>query len=279
MEPLYSGQPFHFKLKEEDQLLLKQNWQDHWAAAQQAGVNWSLIPGAGVTSSKLAVKLAEQDSRLLASVGLHPLKAQQADINQSLETISLLINQSLSIVAIGETGLDLFNIKDEQERAVWQEAQEALFIQHIQLAIKHQLTLIIHARDHQEVAYWRILELLKKYWPAEQSVIFHCLSGPLDYVKQALSIKHSYFGFDGNLSFHNAEQLRELFSYLNRQAPDKILLETDAPYLAPTPYRGRICQPAMIAKTAQFAQEQLDANLQQIYNNSLRAFNLQDEKN
>ena len=279
LEPLYSGQPFHFQLKKEDQPLLQQNWQDHWSAAQTASVKWSLIPGAGVTSSQLATKLADQDPHLLASVGIHPLKARQSDLNQGLEKIASLIDQSASIAAIGETGLDLFNINAKQERAAWQNAQETLLIQHIQLAIEYQLTLIIHARDHQEAAYWRILELLAEYWPAQQSVIFHCLSGPIDYVKQALSIKHSYFGFDGNLTFRNATELRDLFNYLNKQAPDRILLETDAPYLAPSPYRGRICQPVMIAETAQFAQEQLDADLQQIYNNSLRAFNVQDEKN
>jgi TatD DNase family protein len=277
LEPLYSGQAFCFKIDKNDSLLNK-NWQDHWLEAQKNDIKKTLIPGAGLSSSQLAVKIAKQDKNLYASVAVHPLRVEKIQLKKAINIIEKLA-QEKTVVAIGETGLDFFYFskKDKpDEIAAIKKAQEELFISQIQLAIKNKLTLIVHARDQGEEAYWRILEILKEHWPAKENIIFHCLSGPDNYIKEAMSIKNSYFGFDGNLTFKNANNLRKNFQLVQKEKPNRILLETDAPYLAPIPYRGQICEPAMISQLANFAKINLKADLDQIYQNSLFAFNLQN---
>ena len=282
LEPLYSGQAFCFKIDKNDSLL-KKNWQDHWLEAQNNDIQKTLIPGAGLNSSQLAVEIAKKDQNLYASVAVHPLRVEKIALKKAIATIEQLAEEK-NVIAIGETGLDFFHFSKKDDLKKLQnikEAQEQLFIEHIKLAVKKKKTLIIHARDQGEEAYWRILEILKKYWPAKENIIFHCLSGPMDYIKEAMTIENSYFGFDGNLTFKNAKNLREMFQLIQREKADKILLETDAPYLAPVPYRGQICQPKMISHLANFVKINLKANLDQIYQNSLAAFNLpsNSEKN
>lgn len=279
LEPLYSGQALNFKIDDQDPILQK-TWQDHWLEAQRQGIKKSLIPGAGSRSSQLAVEIAKTDANLYASVAIHPLRAAKIDLTAALESIKEL-SQDNAVVAIGEAGLDFFHFdKAADSSSIKQEKQkqEALFIAQIQLAVENDLTLIIHSRDQGEEAYWRILEILEEHWPAKQNVIFHCLSGPLAYIKKAMQIDHSYFGFDGNLTFKNAQYLQEIFQLFQKQAPEKILLETDAPYLAPVPFRGQICQPAMIAELANFVKNNFQANLELIFQNSLRAFNLESDE-
>ena len=279
LEPLYSGQILNFKIDDKDPILQK-NWQDHWLEAQQQGIKKSLIPGAGLKSSQLAVEIAKTDANLYASVAVHPLRAAKIDLSTAIETIKEL-SQDDAVIAIGEAGLDFFHFDKAADLATIEKEkkkQEALFIAQIQLAVENDLTLIIHSRDQGEEAYWRILEILEEHWPAKQNVIFHCLSGPLAYIEKAMQIDNSYFGFDGNLTFKNAQYLQEIFQLFQKQAPEKILLETDAPYLAPVPFRGQICQPAMIAELANFLKNNFQANLELIFQNSLRAFNLESDE-
>lgn len=277
LEPLYSGQATYFDIDDNDPIL-KKNWRDHWQHAQESGIKKTLVPGAGLSSSRLAVEIAQEEQNLYASVAIHPLRVEKIDFDSATKEIQQLSQKEL-VVAIGETGLDYFHFAKEDLKTVnkIKKEQEKLFIEHIKLAIQRKLTLIIHARDKNEEAYWRILEILDQYWPAEENIIFHCLSGPINYVKKAMQIKNSYFGFDGNLTFKNANYLRELFQLLNKEHPDKILLETDAPYLAPTPFRGQICQPAMISELAKFVEKNLEGNLEQIYQNSLKVFKLEND--
>ena len=276
LEPLYSGQNFAFKIKDNDPILNK-DWHDHWQKAQDCDIKASLIPGAGLTSSEKAVKIAEQEKNLFASVGVHPLRAQKIELESAIATIEKL-SKSKKVVAIGEVGLDYFSLAENENLAAIKQNQEKLFIEQIKLAAKNKLTLIVHARDREDEAYWRILELVENYWPQEQAIIFHCASGPIDYIKTALKIKNSFFGFDGNITFKNAANLRELFNLVQEKTPEKIILETDAPYLAPVPHRGKICEPWMISDLTQFVKQELNANLEQIFNNSLQAFNLGNYK-
>ena len=87
-------------------------------------------------------------------------------------------------------------------------------------------------------------------------------------------MKNSYFGFDGNLTFKKPDDIRTIFSLVQKTDSKKILLETDSPYLAPEPHRGKICEPHMIVEIAQYAQDKLGADLAEIYQNSLNAFNI-----
>lgn len=275
LEPLYSGNPFCFKIKENDPIL-NMKWQDHWQNAQKNGVSKSIIVGPGLASSQKAVEVANTDQNLYAAVGIHPERANKIiDVDQAMSELEELARNK-KVVAIGETGLDYFYLKPDEQNKI--EAiklrQKSLFIGQIKLAQKLGLTLILHVRDHDDHAYLETLDLIEKYWQFDNALIFHCVSGPIPYIQKALALKKSYFGFDGNITFKKADEIREIFTLVQNTNSKKILLETDAPYLAPEPYRGQICEPYMISQTASYIKEKLNANLEEIYQNSLDAFGI-----
>lgn len=275
LEPLWSGQAAHFKIKEQHPLLF-QNWQQHWQNAQKVQVTHSLVVGADLITSQKAVQIAQSEKRLYAAVGLHP---ESVSLNQDQKQALLVLKkiaQNKKVLAIGETGLDYFYLSKEAAKTFGQiqAQQKALFIEQIHLAVELGLRLIVHVRDQGEQAYWEALEILQEHWQFKQALIFHCVSGPLAYIAAALKLPQTYFGFDGNLTFKKADDLREIFAYVQKTDNSKILLETDAPYLAPEPDRGKICEPQMIVNLAAYVQNQLGANLSTIYQNSLQAFNL-----
>ncbi len=276
LEPLYSGQASHFKIKDQD-LILKQNWQQHWQKAQACDVKKSIIVGPSLNYSQKAIEIAEQEQDLYAAVGIHPEEIDQIDeVAIAIDKLAQL-TQSKKVVAIGETGLDYFYLaaKSDDETQQIKAKQQELFIAQIKLANQLDLPLVLHVRDQRETAYFATLELIEQYWQFKNPLIFHCVSGPLAYIKKALTMKQSYFGFAGNITFKKADQIREIFSLVQKTDPTKILLETDSPYLAPEPHRGQICEPHMISQTAKFMQIQLGADLEEIYQNSLRAFKLE----
>lgn len=275
LEPLYSGQAFCFKIKEENPIL-KQNWRDHWQKSQQEGITKSIVVGPGIKSGQKAVEIAEAENNLYAAVGIHPERANKiVDTKKSLKQLAKLA-QSKKVVAIGETGLDCFYLKSEnhQETLVIKEKQKELFIGQIDLANQLNLPLILHVRDKTENTYLETLEIIEQYWQFKNSLIFHCVSGPKLYIEKALKMSGSYFGFDGNLTFKKAEDIRAIFALVQKTDSKKILLETDAPYLAPEPHRGQVCEPYMIIETAKYAENKLGADLKEIYQNSLEAFNI-----
>lgn len=275
LEPLYSGQAFCFKIKDEDPIL-KKDWHDHWQKSQENGIEKSIVVGPGIKSSQKAIEIVETEKNLYAAVGIHPERASKTgNIEELLEQLGELAKHK-KVVAIGETGLDYFylNAESQEEILKIKEKQAKLFIEQVKLANKLNLPLILHVRDQGEDAYFETLKIIERYWQFNNSLIFHCVSGPLEYIRKALTMKHSYFGFDGNLTFKKADSIREIFSLVQKTDSKKILLETDSPYLAPEPYRGQICEPYMIIETAKYIKNNLGANLEEIYQNSLSAFNI-----
>lgn len=275
LEPLYSGQASHFKIKDQDSILT-QNWQNHWQKAQETGVEKSIIVGPSLAYSQKAIEIAKQDENLYATIGIHPEEIEHVDKIEQVVTELKKLAQNKKVVAIGETGLDYFYLTSKNKIEIKQikEKQQKLFIAQVELANQLNLPLVLHVRDQGEEAYFATLELIEKYWQFKNALIFHCVSGPLDYIKKALTMKNSYFGFDGNITFKKADHIREIFSLVKETNTKKILLETDSPYLAPEPYRGQICEPWMIKAIAEYAKNKLGADLEEIYQNSLKAFNI-----
>jgi TatD DNase family protein len=257
---------------------LAENWSEHWTEAQAAGVGKSIIVGTNSSTSQLAISQAKLQPTLRSSVGIHPNEWDPAQRDTALalnletemnQLNKLIKNSPDQVVAIGETGLDYFRLNKADSQSVSQ-LQKTSLIAHFKLAIEHQLPIILHVRDQGEQAYWDTLELVKtEYLPsATQPFILHCVSGPTEYVKTALSLG-GYLGMAGNLTYKNAHHLRELV----KLAPqDQLLLETDAPYLPPEGYRGQTCQPKMIAQTASYLAENLGFDLEQLYQNAEKVF-------
>jgi len=276
LEPLYSGQVVGFKIKDEASIL-KKDWHDHWKKSEENGIEKSIVVGPDVKSSQKAIEIAETAENLYAAVGIHPENIDKINnIEEALGQLTQMAKHK-KVVAIGETGLDYFylNSDDQQTISEIKEKQKQLFIEQIKLANKLNLPLILHVRDKVADAYLETLEIIEQYWQFNNSLIFHCVSGPLEYIKKALAMKDSYFGFDGNLTFKKADAIREIFALIQKTDSKKILLETDSPYLAPEPYRGQVCEPYMIRTIANYAKNKLGANLEEIYENSLSAFKLE----
>jgi TatD DNase family protein len=276
LEPLYSGKVQFFKFEQNDPIL-KQNWQDHWQKAQQEGVIKSIIAGSNYETSKKSIDIAKQDKNLYAAIGLHPGEIDLEETSLSFEELAkLATSNQKQIIAIGETGLDYFHLSRDQNYEFNQKQQKRLFIQHIQLAYDLQLPLIVHCRgsasnypDHEQ-AYWDCLEILKSYHRSDKSFVLHCISGPLEYIDQALIIG-AYIGVGGNVTYKNANHIREI---IKMTPDDQLLIETDAPFLPPQKFRGKVCEPWMIVETGKYLAQELEINLDQLLDNTRAVFGI-----
>ncbi len=198
------------------------------ARARAAGVEWMVCVGTDLETSQAAMTLAAGDPDVYAAVGLHPHDASKLGIEWNLlEPLAV----SDGCIAIGECGFDLFyehSPRDEQETA---------FRFQVRLANRIGKPLVIHSRDAWDDTF-RVLD----DEGVPDRTIFHCFTGGPDEARRALE-RGCYLSFSGIVSFKNAEDLRDAA----RVAPsDRILVETDAPFLTPEPFRGRPNEPALV---------------------------------
>ena len=189
-------------------------------ALPESGVTLVVDPGDNAERSRRAVELAQQYPHVYAAVGWHPEEAENWDEN-SLPAIRELAKQP-KVCAIGEIGLDYY------WDATYRERQKEMFRAQIELALELDLPVIVHDRE----AHGDSLEIVRDY-PALRGV-FHCFSGSVEMAQELL--RRWYLGFDGPITYKNAARAPEVI----RICPmERILLETDSPYLAPVPNRGQ----------------------------------------
>ena len=208
-------------------------------AAAAAGIDRLVQVGYSAEQSKWCVRLAElYPGKVLATVALHPNEAPVvADLESELAIIAELAKHP-RVRAIGETGLDYFRTPPEL-----QEIQRESFRRHIAIAKENNLALVIHDRDAHE----DVLKVLEEVGAPEKT-IFHCYSGDLEMAKYCVA-RGYVLSFAGTVTFKNAPALREAVKYV----PDELLLvETDSPFLAPSPHRGALNTPAQIANIVRF---------------------------
>jgi TatD DNase family protein len=196
--------------------------------ARAASVEDMLVPGVDLDSSLRAIEIAI-DHRVWAGVGIHP--SETADWKESsLAAIEELVDHP-RVVAIGETGLDFY--RDHAPR----DLQRANFAAHIELAKRHSKALIIHTRESAGAA----LDMLEQHGVPER-IVFHCWSGSDDELRRALDMG-AFVSFAGNISFKSAQTLRDAVQVV---PPDRMMVETDSPYLTPVPHRGKPNEPANV---------------------------------
>jgi TatD DNase family protein len=200
-------------------------------AAAEARVTCMIQSGTDVASSRLAVELAERFPAVWATVGFHPHDAKALDEAGMAAIEELTLHRR--VVGVGEAGLDYHH--DHSPRPV----QMEVFRRHIELARAAGLPLVVHTREADD----HTLALLDEQ-ARGLTVVLHCFSMP-DHLGEVVS--RGYFvSFAGNVTYKNADALREAA----RRVPDELLLvETDAPYLAPVPFRGRPNAPALVVNT------------------------------
>jgi TatD DNase family protein len=229
------------------------DWQPHWQKAQANGVVRTVVASTSEETSRRAVGIAQADENLFALVGVHPSEVSTSTDSENLGWLSELLVQP-GVLGIGEIGLDYYWLKPE-EKATQVQVQQKLFRAQLALAQKHGGWLSLHIRDTQEPAektpgnaYWDTYQIMREFDWSQQPFILHCASGSLEYIQSMLALG-AYVGFDGNVTYPKAHHLREIWDLV---PADKRVLETDAPYLAPQPSRGKPCEPWMIVQTADF---------------------------
>ena len=204
--------------------------------AQEAGVCHIICASYDLESSVSAVRLAREIEMVSASVGIHPHDADT--LTPELEKqLRALASDNESVVAIGETGLDYY--RDLSPRDV----QQSAFRRHIRLATELEFPLIVHSRDAQK----DVLRILREEGLPPRGVVMHCLPSDSDFAEKSLEMG-CYLGIGGPVTFSNAAALREIVAGLPL---DRLLLETDAPYLAPHPYRGKRNEPSYLPLVAE----------------------------
>ncbi|MDA4893198.1 TatD family hydrolase [Streptomyces sp. MS2A] len=240
--PVYDNH-CHLEIEDGDDPLTLAEQLDRAEAVGIAGV----VQASGdIESSRWAVAAAEADRRVLAAVAIHPNDAPTYAAHGRLDEALAVIDELAAhprTRAIGETGLDYFRT-GEDGRA----AQHTSFEAHIALAKKHRLAMQIHDRD----AHDDVLATLSRAGAPERTV-FHCFSGD-DAMARTCADAGYYLSFAGTVTFKNAQNLRDA---LQVTPLDRILVETDAPFLAPVPLRGRPNAPYLIPITLRFMAAEL----------------------
>jgi len=206
--------------------------------------------GTALDSSKTAIELAEKYPGLYATVGIHPHHADKLAINWKDEFAKLAKHPK--VVAIGETGIDYFRY--ESNGVTNKNLQKDLFAKQINIAHKLNLPLMIHNRQAGE----DILEVLNenKSLLKNPPGLFHCFSGDVDFLKKVLDLGF-YIGFDGNVTYPGiAKGETTTLSDLIKYTPiDRIITETDSPYLTPIPHRGERNEPSFVEFVVEFIAE------------------------
>lgn len=209
------------------------------ARAGEAGVKTMLNVGTGDPRSgafERAVELAEKHPEIYAAVGVHPHDAKLFD-DAAEERLIGLVKGSRRVVAWGEIGLDYHY--DHSPR----EVQREVFHRQLELARKLALPVIIHSREADEDTINILREELSGY---DRGGVLHCFGGSLQMARTAIDLGF-YISFAGNLTFKKAEDLRDVA----RQLPlERLMVETDCPYLTPVPFRGQRNEPARVVETA-----------------------------
>lgn len=240
-----------------------ESWSSVLAEANQAGVSNFFVVGWDEKSSQKAIDLAKQSKQIKAIIGLHPVDVIEG---ASIEWILKLYTSSIaSILAIGEIGLDYHWKKEFKDR----ELQMQFLIKQIAIANQLNLPIVVHCRD----AYEAILPILKMH-PVKQGGVMHCYAGPSNLVATFVELGF-FLSFGGPITFKNATEARLA---LKATPIERVLIETDSPYLSPHPLRGKPNSPANLplifnqaCETLQIPKEKLEHIL---YLNTLKAFHV-----
>ena len=225
--------------------------------AARAGIDRIVQVGYSAEQSQWGANLAAlYDGPILAAVALHPNEAPVvADLDADLAIIENLASQP-RVRAIGETGLDYFRTPPELRGR-----QQESFKWHIDLAKRTKKALVIHDRDSHDDVLSVLLEV-----GAPEKTVFHCFSGDIEMAKKC--IERGYIlSFAGTVTFKNAPELREALAIT---PIDQILVETDSPFLAPTPHRGSLNSPAQIATIVRAMAQERKADLEEFANSLSR---------
>lgn len=202
--------------------------------ASAAGVERMIVCGFDLASSELATEIASKHESVYATVGIHPHDASKYDADVQRRLVEL--SRKPKVIAVGEIGLDFHY--DFSPR----KAQCAAFEAQVSLAAELGLPIVVHSRESNAEA----LQVLKDFTGNIVGCVFHCFSGDERFARDVLNAGF-YIGVDGPITYRSADKLREVVEMCPL---DRILIETDCPYMAPVPHRGKRNEPAYVRHVA-----------------------------
>ncbi len=227
--------------------------------AEAAGIAKVICIGTDLDSSRRAISLAEQFPNVFAVAGWHPSDAMKApdDVRASLRVLAA----HPKVVALGETGLDYHRLPSQKEGGTaadderYKQKQASLFRQQLEIGAELGLNCVVHQRDALE-------DTLSQLAPFAARVrgVFHCFANDAAAMRRILELG-SLVSFTGILTFKNGQNIRDT---LAATPMDQFMLETDSPYLAPVPYRGKRCEPAYVKEISQVAAQVKGCSLEEL---------------
>ena len=203
--------------------------------SKEVGIKKLLTISTSYESFDRIKNIIQKDEMIYGTIGIHPHETTKNKITSDI--IVKIITENEKIIGIGETGLDFYyNNSDKSD-------QINSFKEHIEASIKTNSPLIIHSRDAEVETF----EILSEYKNQNLKILMHCFTGSKDFAKKLLTL-NAFFSASGIITFKNSLELQETFKFLPL---DRILIETDSPFLAPVPNRGKKNEPSFIDYTAQ----------------------------
>ncbi len=202
--------------------------------SKKVGIKKLLTISTSIESFYRVKEIVNKDSIIYGTIGIHPHEADKNDVNSEFFVKNLSENKK--IIGIGETGLDFYYDNSDRNKQI------KSFKIHIEAAIKANIPLIIHSRNAEEETF----QVLNEYKENDLKILMHCFTGSQQFAKKLLNF-NSFFSASGIITFKNALELQKTFKFLPL---NKILIETDSPFLAPVPNRGKKNEPSFIDFTA-----------------------------
>ena len=234
---------------------LYSNINDVIKRSKQIGLKKILTISTNLNSFENIKKIIELDEMIYGSIGIHP--HETSDDRMEKEFIIDNAKNYKKIIGVGETGLDFYYENSKKDNQI------KSFIEHIEASIILKYPLIVHSRSAEKETF----DILNNYKNSDVKILMHCFTGSREFAKKMMSL-NAYFSASGIITFKNSIELQETFKLIEK---DKILIETDSPFLAPVPMRGKKNEPSYIKYTLQKLSELKSLNfddLEEITNNN-----------
>ena len=225
--------------------------------SKDVGIEKLLTISTSFESFKKIKDIITEDEIIFGTIGIHPHETDNNEI--SVDEIVKNFDENPKIIGIGETGLDFYYNNSDKDKQI------KSFKKHIEASIKTNSPLIIHSRNAEDETF----EILNQYHDKKLKILMHCFTGSKNFAERLLKL-NAFFSASGIITFKNSLDLQETFKFLPL---DKILIETDSPYLAPVPNRGKKNEPSFLSFTAQKLADIKDLTKQEITKITTNNFN------